>query len=125
LTIDDDLNRLETLDPRVNLGVLVAQAPLRCREFICLQFEFAAQAFDLPAQFLDPVRQGELATTGGFKTFEPRCEVFESSGHVAIKSIDSGPKIEDRSAGIVIFKQPCAGTFGITAQANADAQRGD
>jgi hypothetical protein len=124
LTVDGDLNRFETLHPRVNLSVLIAQASLGCREFIRLNFKFTAQAFDLPAQFLDPVRQGELATTGGFKTFEPRCEVFESAGHIAIKSIDSGPKIEDRSAGIVIFEQPRAGAFGITAQANADAQRG-
>jgi hypothetical protein len=124
LTVDSDLNRLETLYPRVNLSVLIAQASLGCREFIRLKFEFTAQSFDLATQFLDPVRQGELTTTGGFEAFEPRSEVFESAGHVASESIDSGPKIEDRSAGIVIFEQPCAGTFGITAQANANAQRG-
>jgi len=124
LTVDSDLNRLETLYPRVNFSVLIAQAPLGCREFIRLKFKFTAQSFDLATQFLDPVRQGELTTTGGFEAFEPRSEVFESAGHVASESIDSGPKIEDRSAGIVIFEQPCAGTFGITAQANANAQRG-
>jgi hypothetical protein len=125
LTVDGDLNRFETLHPRVNLGVLVAKAALGCRELICLQFEFAAQAFDLPAQFLDPVRQGELATTGGFKTFEPRCEVFESAGHISIKSIDSGPKIEDRSAGIVIFEQPRARALTKTSQSKPDAQGDD
>jgi len=36
LTVNGDLNRLETLYPRVNLSVLVAQAPLGRREFICL-----------------------------------------------------------------------------------------
>jgi hypothetical protein len=56
LTVDGDLNRFETLHPRVNLSVLIAQASLGCREFIRLKFKFTAQAFDLPAQFLDPVR---------------------------------------------------------------------
>jgi hypothetical protein len=125
LTVNSDLNRLETFYPRINFSVLISQAPLGCREFIRLKFKFTAQAFDLPAQFLDPVRQGELATTGGFQAFEPRCEVFESAGHIAIESIDSGPKIEDRSAGIVIFEQPCAGAFAKTSQSKPDAQGGD
>jgi hypothetical protein len=125
LTVDGDLNRFETLHPRVNLSVLIAQTSLGCREFIRLKFKFTAQAFDLPAQLLYPVRQGELATTGGFKTLEPRCEVFESAGHIAIKSIDAGPKIEDRSAGIVILEQPRAGAFAKTSQSKPDAEGGD
>jgi hypothetical protein len=69
LTVDGDLNRFETLHPRVNLSVLIAQASLGCREFVRLKFELAAQTFDLATQFLNPVCQRELAATRSFKAF--------------------------------------------------------
>jgi hypothetical protein len=93
LSIDCDLNGFETLNPRIHLGVLVAQTPLGRCKFVRLKFEFAAQTFDLTTEFLNPVGQGELTATGGFETLESCREVFESTCRVPIESIDPGPKV--------------------------------
>jgi len=66
-----------------------------------------------------------LTPTGGFKTLEPGGKIFKSACCVSIESIDSGPKIEDRSAGIVIFEQPRSGTFAKASQSKPDAQGDD
>jgi hypothetical protein len=125
LAVDGGGDRLEGLQPRIEVGVEVAVALLQRRDLVAQRLDLAAQVGDLLALRLDRVGELQLRAVGRLQPLEAGGQFDVLLAQAVLRLGDLGPQIEDRLARLVVAEQRVRrrGERAAHRQRRAEAQR--